>query len=277
MEIKERGGYRFVLGKLKTILFPQILLGLISYAYYGLFTVVMKGKSLAEVDFLYQFWRYWFLQVLFIVVIVFYFISRMVRITSIKCQMILGGLCIILGVLFEYKIKWPDESPLYINVVPMALFFYLLGFACREFLSGCLNEFVTEKKILLLIGTVCILMVCALCNSSVTMYNNNYGNFPMFIIGALCGITVVWIVADFVRNNGFLNWCGRNSIIIYVWQFALTQFFKNVIEMFFAITRFECPNIIMTLCVFVVCVFVVIPIVMFSNRFVPELYGKKKI
>lgn len=54
---KRTGGYRFVLGKLKTILFPQILLGLISYAYYGLFTVVMKGKSLAEVDFLYQFWK----------------------------------------------------------------------------------------------------------------------------------------------------------------------------------------------------------------------------
>lgn len=275
----KRTGGRFVLGKLKTILLPQILLGLISYIYYGLFTVVMKGKSLAEIDFLYQFWRYWFLQVLFIVVILFYFISRMVRITSIKYQMILGGLCIILGVLFEYKIEWPDESPFYINVVPMAFFFYLLGFACRGFWLSQLKRICNrkEKKILLLIGELWILLVCALCNSSVTMYNNNYGNFPVFIIGALSGITVVWIVADFMRKNVFFNWCGRNSIIIYVWQFVLTQFFKNVIEMFFTVAHFECPDIIMTLSVFIVCVLVVIPIVIFSNRFIPELYGKKRI
>lgn len=99
----------------------------------------------------------------------------------------------------------------------------------------------------------------------------------MFIIGALSGITVVWIVADFMRKNVFFNWCGRNSIIIYVWQFVLTQFFKNVIEMFFTVAHFECPDIIMTLSVFIVCVLVVIPIVIFSNRFIPELYGKKRI
>lgn len=33
----------------------------------------------------------------------------------------------------------------------------------------------------------------------------------------------------------------------------------------------------MTVCVFIVCVLVVIPIVVFSNRFIPELYGKKRI
>lgn len=275
----EGGRYRFILGKIKTILLPQILLGLISYVYYGLFTVVMKGGNLAEVDFLYQFWRYWFLQTLFIVVIVFYFISQIVHISSVKCQIILGGMCILLGLLFEYKIEWPDESPFYINVVPMALFFYLLGFACKEFLTSQLKQICDckGKKTMLLIGASCILMVCALCNSSVTMYNNHYGNFLLFILGALSGIMLVWIIADFVQNNLFLRWCGRNSIIIYVWQFMLTQFFKNIIEMIFSMANFKCPNIIMTVCVFIVCVLVVIPIVVFSNRFIPELYGKKRV
>ena len=275
---KTEGGYRFVSGKIKTILLPQILLGLISYAYYGLFTVVMKGGSLAEINFLYQFWRYWFLQTLFIVVIIFYFISKMVHITSVKCQIILGGICILLGVLFEYEIEWPDESPFYINVVPMAFFFYLLGFACKKFLTSQLKQICScREKIMLLIGALCTLMVCALCNSSVTMYNNHYGKFPVFMLGALSGIILVWIIADFGQSNLFLRWCGRNSIIIYVWQFMLTQFFKNIVEMIFSVANFECSNIIMTLFVFIVCVLVVIPIVIFSNRFVPELYGKKRI
>lgn len=88
---------------------------------------------------------------------------------------------------------------------------------------------------------------------------------------------LVWIIADFVQNNLFLRWCGRNSIIIYVWQFMLTQFFKNIIEMIFSMANFKCSNIIMTVCVFIVCVLVVIPIVAFSNRFIPELYGKKEL
>ena len=111
-------------------------MGLISYVYYGLFTVVMKGGNLAEVDFLYQFWRYWFLQTLFIVVIVFYFISQIVHISSVKCQIILGGRCILFGLLFEYKIEWPDESLFYINVGPMALFLNLLGFEFKEILTS---------------------------------------------------------------------------------------------------------------------------------------------
>lgn len=252
---------------------------MVSYIYYGLLTVVMKGGSLKEVDFLYQFWRYWFLQVLFLVVIIFYFISQKIHITSAKCQIIVGGICVILGLLFEYIIKWPDESPFYINVVPMAFFFYLLGFACRGFFTAQLKQICDSngKKVMMLIIALCSLIVCALCNSSVTMYNNNYGLFPIFILGSLSGIVVVWVIADFMQKNMFLKWCGKNSIVIYVWQFVLTQFFKNVIEIIFNVTHVNSPDFIMTVCVFGVCVFAVIPIVIFSNRFVPELYGKKRV
>lgn len=124
---------------------------------------------------------------------------------------------------------------------------------------------------------LCSLIVCALCNSRVTMYNNNYGLFPIFILGSLSGIVVVWVIADFMQKNMFLKWCGKNSIVIYVWQFVLTQFFKNVIEIIFNVTHVNSPDFIMTVCVFGVCVFAVIPIVIFSNRFVPELYGKKRV
>jgi len=88
---------------------------------------------------------------------------------------------------------------------------------------------------------------------------------------------VVWVIADFMQKNMFLKWCGKNSIVIYVWQFVLTQFFKNVIEIIFNVTHVNSPDFIMTVCVFGVCVFAVIPIVIFSNRFVPELYGKKRV
>lgn len=70
-----------------------------------------------------------------------------------------------------------------------------------------------------------VLFICARTNTSVTMYNNGYGNFELFIIGAFSGIITVWNIAEILQSNRALSWCGINSIIIYVWQFILTQFF----------------------------------------------------
>jgi len=109
------------------------------------------------------------------------------------------------------------------------------------------------------------------------MYNNNYGNIFLFFISSFCGIATVWFVSDLLRNSKALIWCGKNSIVIYVWQFSLTQFFKNIVEMIFVRMAIHISEFFMTLFVFIVCVLVVIPIVIFSNRFIPELYGKKRI
>ena len=65
--------------------------------------------------------------------------------------------------------------------------------------------------------------------------------------------------------------------MIYVWQFSLTQFFKNIVEIIWVRLPIHVPEVLMTVCVFAICVLVMIPIVIFSNRFIPELYGKKRI
>ena len=134
----------------------------------------------------------------------------------------------------------------------------------------------TVVEICLMLIMVGILFACALSNTSVTMYNNQYGNFILFIIGAFSGIAAILIISDKLKNSVFLNWCGVNSIIIYVWNFVLTQFFKNIVEIVMVKVYPNCPHIIMTIFVFILCLLCVIPIVWLGNKYIPELYGKEK-
>lgn len=270
--------WTYTLSKLRTILLPQILLGVLSYVYFGLYTVVMKGGSLSEVPFLYQFWRYWFLQVLYTVVMLFYLLSRIINLNNRSAQIGTMVVCLITGLIISYVFDFPDESPFYFNVVPMAMFFYVLGFTLKPFLLKHWNQFFsnTAKKVTMLIIMLVTLGVCSRLNSSVTMYNNGYGNCALFLLGCFSGIFAVWIAAGLFENNSFLKWCGMNSIIIYVWQFVLTQLMKNVVEILMSRIFPLCPTIVMSIIVLFLCIATVIPIVILSNQFIPELYGKMK-
>ena len=269
----------FFIKKVRTILLPQFLLGVISYCYYAVFTIVIKGGSIYDINLIYQFWRYWFLQVLFVTEIVFFILSKFINVKKKLSTVVIIAICIICTIIIMKLAFLPDESPFYLNVTPMALMFYLSGFALNPVL---VNENISGRwslfgKIVTIAITSCLVAVVALHNSSVTMYNNGYGNIFLFFISRFCGIAEVWFVSDLLRNSKVLIWCGKNSIVIYVWQFSLTQFFKNVVEMICARIPIYIPEFLMTVCVFGVCVLVLIPIVIFSNRFIPELYGKKRI
>ena len=269
----------FFIKKIRTILLPQILLGVISYCYYAVFTIVIKGGNICDIDLVYQFWRYWFLQVLFVTEIVFFILSKFINVKKILSTVVIIVICMICTRIIVDFAFFPDESPFYLNVTPMALMFYSSGFALKpvlvkENIGGRESLF---GKLVIIISTSCLLVVVALHNSSVTMYNNNYGNIFLFLISSFCGIAAVWFVSDLLRNSKALIWCGKNSIVIYVWQFSLTQFFKNIVEIIWVRLPIHVPEVLMTVCVFAICVLVMIPIVIFSNHFIPELYGKKRI
>ena len=131
-------GSKFIITKLRTILFPQITLGIIVYIYDVLFKVVIKGTEIREVDFLYSFWRWWFLPVLFLTELLFYFSSMVLDFNKTSIKLIVLAITIIIAGISIYVIPFPDESPFFINVVPIAFFFYFIGY--------CLKSFMIEKN-----------------------------------------------------------------------------------------------------------------------------------
>ena len=270
--VTKRGGGYF-LNKLKMILLPQITLGVISYIYDLLFTVALRKGAFTDVDFFYCIWRWWFLPVLFVVTILFYYLSKFLDYgkLSVRVGVILtDGVLIIL---MTYIVSFPDETPFYLNVVPMAFLFYFAGYMLKPIIH---KELGNKQYGLIMIVAIVLLILFSQMNSYVTMYNNNYGNIGIFFMCCICGIYVIWYIADKLKNVDVLNWIGKNSIIIYVWQFKLAEFYKNIAEIVVGKVHVLYDDLVRTLIAFLLVIVTVIPIIIISNKYFPFIYGKSR-
>lgn len=257
--------------KVRTLLIPQITLGVITIVYDVLFTAVMKKGSLLEIDYLYCFWRWWFLEVLFVTTLVFYYLSSLVNINGTHTKITIILIDVVLIGLFVYVIPYPSASPFYLNVVPMAFLFYFGGYLSKTVMT---KEVTTRSLISLAGSSLLVLVVFSQMNSSVTMYNNNYGNVVFFFVSSAAGITLVWCLAGILKKSKVLRWFGVNSIIVYVWQFKLAEFWKNIVEIMVEKRVIIPSDMLMTIVAFIASVICVVPIVVFSNKFFPYIYGK---
>lgn len=256
------------------MLLPQILLGIITYVYDVLFTVFLRNGKFTDVGFLYSIWRWWFLPVLFVVTIIFYLLSSVLDFRKKLVRIIILVADITISLMFIYVIPYPEESPFYLNVVPMAFLFYFIGFIIKPIL---LQKIKKEIAVCAVLGSTIVCWICSQINSPVTMFNNNYGNIVLFAFSSLAGICLVWMMAILCEHSRFCRWFGINSIIVYVWQFKLTELWKNLAEIFASkISVLSSDAILMTVTAFAGTMICVMPIVWFSNRYVPFLYGRNK-
>lgn len=114
-------------------------------------------------------------------------------------------------------------SRLHLEIIPMSLLFYLLGFYCKEFnkerMSKHLGSMISNFWVLLFP----VIVICSYWNTPVTMYSNDYGNLVIFFLGAFCGILFICKLAQGIDDNRFICWVGQNSIIIYVLHFTVIK------------------------------------------------------
>lgn len=59
-------------------------------------------------------------------------------------------------------------------------------------------------------------------NQPVMMYNNDYGNYALFILAAIMGCLVIIAMGKATQRSDVLQSFGRNSILIYVLHFRMT-------------------------------------------------------
>lgn len=129
-------------------------------------------------------------------------------------------------ILFKKKFKRP--GPLYIAVTPVAFGYYLAGNlihkAGRILKDKQIGEKITGKgNIVLLLVSCALITVLSLYNKPVLMYENSYGNVLISLVTAFIGYYVLSDMAKLMHENAFLQWCGKNSIIVYVVHFSIVQ------------------------------------------------------
>ena len=59
-----------------------------------------------------------------------------------------------------------------------------------------------------------ITITTAYNNDSILMYDNRYGNVPLFLLSSTSGAVSIYMLARFIISNHFIEFVGRNTIPI---------------------------------------------------------------
>lgn len=161
----------------------------------------------------------WFLPVLFCSEIVFLLLSKIVAIDLKTCAV----LTLISGVLQLL----PLHTMVHIEIVPTAVLFLALGYSFKRYLMGD-NQI---KRIgIYSIAAIPVIVLFAEINHPVMMYNNDYGNFVLFMITAVVGSLETCMLGKLRQHSTVWRVFGRNSILIYVLHFRMTGVLHFVIN-----------------------------------------------
>ena len=134
-----------------------------------------------------------------------------------------------------------------------------------------MGEKITGKGNIVLLFVGCALItVLSLYNKPVLMYENSYGNVLISLVTAFLGYYVLSDIAKLMHENAFLQWCGINSIIIYVVHFSIVQGMRGVL-----VRVLPLPMEILGWIVFVVAGLIILAVGKICERYFMFAFGKR--
>ena len=264
----------FVKRKVRTIIVPQLVCGII-----GIFQntlkvyVAHKDVTIVTIGLL-----GWFLIVLFLMEVI---IKTVISMTQKPKHYLL---CILFAVIsfvlvntiyIHYGEKIHSEVVSYFCMIFVQLCAALI-FGFSGLVLYPIIEKYREKKMYPGFGLLLLILtaVLSMYNTPVVMGANNYGNIAMFLITSYFGIAATIHISIVLQDADFLSFFGKNSIIIYVNQFILSLILRGLVNKVFHTSTGEYPGFLIA---FFCLVVVQYPIIWLSNKYVPFLFGKKRI
>lgn len=248
--------------KLRTILLPQVTLAILNISVVVIFDVLLKHRlHLSEVDFVSPFGN-WFLITLFLMEMIAVPVITLIRdkkfLSLITCVIFVAFCCV------SYK------EIMYVQQTLAALVFGLLGYLCRPLL----DVYSTNKYNFSGFGWIVLLItaMCSMCNEPIGMYINQYGYKILFLAVALLGIFSLSDISVSLQNTGFIQWCGKHSIILYILHPLVIKVVINLSSMFFSSFVYSrYPYYIFT---FLVVMVILVPLASFCDKNLKFAFGK---
>lgn len=197
------------------------------------------------------------------------------NLNSLKMKWII--LCCFVAILpFFIDISKTIESRFFMIflIVPMAFCFFMLGNIAKTLVELVYkNRNITFGMLSLFSMIICYIL--GNVNSSVKMYENQYGNLFLFFSCAITGIFAICYLSMFFKESTFLSYIGKNSIAFYVWQFAITSIFVSVLNRVAPYLQITDTNTIAFLA-FACSMPFLFGIVFLTNKYFPVIYGLKR-
>ncbi len=229
----------------------------------------------------------WFLPVLFVMQILFYPIAKASnRIAPTKqpaffitVSLILTAVSIIL-IQSELNIVLPFGIETSVKLLPFFSFGYLLKFTA---LYKNIELKSKKAKILLAISAIfsfALLLIFSLWHfelfkDKINYFRNAFGNLPIFICAAVCGIVFTVLLAQFLSKCELIKYIGKKSLTMLLMQKFPILLFTDVIP--FTAKYIAVNNFFAVTAVTVASVALCIAADYVIANFLPFLYGKKYI
>lgn len=272
----------FVKKKINTLLKPYFIFSIISYIMWILMEKPFTNSNVNILkpligilystnvnDYMIFNGPLWFLTCLFIVEIIFFIIHNLLK-SKIKIIFILA---IMYFISEFFIINRSVVLPWSIEISLTAIIFFGIGFILKNNLKfDLINK---NKIIFILLISIILNRYSVENNSNIYMYNNIYGDYFTFYIGALSGINICIIIANILKKSQLLKFYGENSIIILATHIKLILILRGLteiigIDIYGSYNSMIITGIIFTSIILVLNTFVI----KYINNKIPWIIGK---
>jgi len=270
----------FFIKKVKTLLIPYFFFSILSV----LFIVILNLKNLdnlisfktAIIQIFYLkstvVWNepLWFLVCLFVVEIIYYFLSK---IKSKKIIVFILLLCSITGYSLSFIINY-FILPWGVGIALIAIAFYGIGNFVRG--NETLNKITLPNVPVFIICLIISVVIGGFLNSIIVMYLYQFGNIFYLYIGAVAGIIACIQLSQFISKQNIIiklfEYYGKNSIVILCTHYFIFKILKriNVLNIIFE----NCISVKGYAYAFITLV-ICIPIIFIMNKYFSFILGKK--
>lgn len=212
---------------------------------------------------------YWFIIVLLFVCITYYFFDIVLSkfLFGSRIMMLFSFISIIIGLCYSYLFSGVSTIVTFF----VAFFYFAIGVFLRKINMTVFISNITHYRIVsLFIGfaAICITFFVAMSNSLVTMARNEYGNPFLFFISSLLGIIGLYLIGFGINSCHFLEFYGKNTLIILTTQFPVYKITLYLLHKFCDIEA-----IVVFGCFFITC-FIEVIVILFVNKFFPMFAGR---
>ena len=280
--------YSNIQKKVKTILIPYFVFSILTYFFWfflgrhfgedkELAIPLLKPLvgilySVATGEWLHFNTPLWFLTCLFIVAIIYYFISK---VNKNSIRIILVFLIVLIGYLLSLTrliiLPWS------LNISLIAIVFLEFGFISKKLIIDFSNQ---RKLVIFILLILSLLLTCffSYVNGRIDMSSNQYGNILFFYLGAFFGISGTIFFSILIPKISIIEFIGKNTIIILALHGIIASFIKGImvyiLNIELSILEFRIfPNIIFTL----ITLLLSLPLIAIINRYFPIIIGRKKM
>ena len=229
----------------------------------------LKGQNVADLNFDFLL-KFCFLPVLFITFITYMIVGIFSTRHTNKVSLTAATVCIVV-----LQLTNPSIDSILLQqlcIVPYALLFYTIGNIAFPLLNVYSQKLDRKSIGLLLCISFPVLYILSQFNTPVKMYANEYGNILLFLLSACLSSLFIIVITHKMRSTSFIDYAGRYSVAIYVWQFVMCDIARNLGGRLLHSFGSDCKIAF----AFTVSTTLSYLVILITLKYVPQMYSIKK-